>query len=145
MISMCEGRIVDVAQLTNDIPLTPQDQLALSKAMSNGIVLLRALVASCIGNPVINITGIECSFYNPWGQDDSAGPVYVGYDFSTSPITLSGFGTEAGIEHPMVDLTPFKELGVFPNLIKLKLGSCTLSDENSFWGSHIGVLMSAPS
>ena len=144
MISIVNGVLQDENQLTAEVPLTPQEQLALSKAMSTGIVLLRCSVATAEGSPSFEITGIEASFYDPWGHDDSAGAIYASHDFTT-PVTVSA-GSQ---EMPMVDLTGFKELGVFPNLIRLKISTTATNlsgtDGDWFWGAHIGIVMSSPS
>ena len=59
------GDLVASSQLTVELPLTPQEQLALSRSISHGVCLLRCRTGAKHGGATFRITGIKLSFYDP--------------------------------------------------------------------------------
>jgi hypothetical protein len=140
MITVMGGGILsDSSQLTVALPLTPQEQQALSRSISHGVCLLRVRTGLKHGSATFRVTGIKMSFYDPWNSAEaSSGPIYCTHTFA-SPLTVSVANTESN----MIDLSAIKELGVFPTLLELVVDTVTLDNSNFFEGVHCGIMMGA--
>ena len=137
MIDFVHGTLNSESQLEIAVPLTPQQQLALSQSVIHGLCLLRVKTGPKHGSASFDITGIEVSFYDPWNTDGSDGIVYTIKSFTAVQVSTGD------AEHAFVDLSSIKELGIYPTVLKLQISTTntSLSAGNYFEGVHIGIVM----